>query len=138
MTVYLDTSVVLRVLLRQPHPIACWGQWQKACASRLWRTEALRVVDRVRLAGAIDDPEVVRLRTAIERVDQTLYVVALTDVILLRAEEPFPTVVGTLDSLHLATALALRRRDPVDRFLTHDRQLGQAAQALGFTVEGID
>ena len=138
MTVYLDTSVVLRVLLRQPNPISCWGQWQKAYASRLWRTEALRVVDRLRLAGEIDDLEVVRLRTAIGRVDQTLYVVALTDAILVRAEEPFPTVVGTLDSLHLATALALCRRNPIDRFLTHDLQLGRAAQALGFAVEGID
>jgi hypothetical protein len=26
-TVYLDTSVILRVLLRQPNPITGWGQW---------------------------------------------------------------------------------------------------------------
>ena len=33
----------------------------------------------------------------------------------------------------------LRQPDPtIDRFLTHDQQLGQAARALAFTVEGID
>jgi predicted nucleic acid-binding protein len=136
-TVYLDTSVVLRVLLRQPNPVACWGQWDSACSSRLWRTEAFRALDRLRLTGEIDDAEVVRLRTNIERVDPTLHVVALSDAILLRAEEPFPTVVGTLDGIHLATALVLRRHGPMDRFLTHDQQLGQAARGLGFAVEGV-
>jgi len=95
-------------------------------------------VDRLRLDGDLDDPEVVRLRIAIGHVDQTLHTVALTEAILARAGEPFPTVVGTLDGLHLATALAVRCYEPIDQFLTHDQQLGRAAQALGFAVAGID
>jgi len=137
-TVYLDTSVVLRTILGQPKQVPCWGRWDKAWSSRLWRTEALRTVDRLRLTGEVDDPEVVRLHTDIDLVDLTLHVVALTDAIMLRAEESFPTVIGTLDGIHLATALLLRRHGSIDLFLTHDRQLGQAARALGFTVEGLD
>ncbi|MCK5803746.1 MAG: PIN domain-containing protein [Lentisphaeria bacterium] len=138
MTVYLDTSVVLRVLLGQPRKISCWGRWDKAWSSRLWHAEALRTADRLRLTGEIDDPQVVRLRTDIDLVDQTLHVVTLTDAIWLRAEESFPTVVGTLDGIHLATALRLRHHSAIDLFLTHDQQLGLAARSLGFTVEGVD
>jgi predicted nucleic acid-binding protein len=53
MTVYVDTSVVLRVLLREPNPVRIWGQWNKAYSSALWRVEALRTVDRLRLTHEI-------------------------------------------------------------------------------------
>jgi predicted nucleic acid-binding protein len=49
MTVYVDTSVVVRVLLREPNPVQIWGQWNKAYSSALWRVEALRTADRLRL-----------------------------------------------------------------------------------------
>jgi len=48
MTVYVDTSVVLRILLHEPNPVTIWGQWSKAYSSALWRVEALRTVDRLR------------------------------------------------------------------------------------------
>jgi hypothetical protein len=51
MTVYLDTSVVLRVLFREPNPLDMWGKWEKAVSSSLWRVEALRTVDRLRLSN---------------------------------------------------------------------------------------
>jgi N-acyl-D-aspartate/D-glutamate deacylase len=41
-TVYLDTSTVLRVLLRQPKPLAIWAQWDRAYASELLHVEACR------------------------------------------------------------------------------------------------
>jgi hypothetical protein len=30
MIVYVDTSVVLRILLHEPNPVAIWGEWSKA------------------------------------------------------------------------------------------------------------
>jgi predicted nucleic acid-binding protein len=47
MIVYVDTSVVLRILLQEPNPLRIWGQWHKAYTSALWRVEALRTVDRL-------------------------------------------------------------------------------------------
>ena len=35
MTAYIDTSVVLRILLREPNPVEIWGQWNKAYSSAL-------------------------------------------------------------------------------------------------------
>lgn len=134
MRVYVDTSVALRVLFHEPHPLPGWGQWTEAYSSRLWYVEALRVVDRARLTGMIDDPQVAQLRRDIEVVHSVLHVVALTEPVLARAAEAFPTVLGTLDAIHLASALSVR--DVVDAFLTHDAQLATAAAATGFEVQG--
>lgn len=47
------------------------------------------------------------------------------------------TSVGTLDALHLATALAVRAQVPSMVLATHDRELGLAATAMGFNVLGV-
>lgn len=136
MTVYLDTSVVLRVLFHEPDPAKIWSKWDKAYSSNLWRVEALRTVDRLRLSGDLSDGEVADLARDIRIVHETLSIQSLNDSILQRASESFPTAVGTLDALHLSTALAIRVFDKLDIFLTHDLRLGTAARSLGMEVDG--
>ncbi|HZA53325.1 MAG TPA: type II toxin-antitoxin system VapC family toxin [Candidatus Udaeobacter sp.] len=137
MTVYIDTSVILRILFREPNPVEVWGKWQRAFSSSLWRVEALRTVDRLRLSGDVSDEDVADLVRDIRVVHETLAIYPLSERILQRASESFPTVVETLDAIHLATALALREVEPIDSLLTHDSQLATAAQSLGFTVLGV-
>jgi len=137
MTVYLDTSVPLRVLFHEPNPLTLWAKWDKAYSSSLWRVEALRTVDRLRLSGDLSDREVADLVRDIRIIHETLAIQPLNDSILERASESFPTVVGTLDALHLSTALAIREFEKLDLFLTHDFQLGTAARSVGFDVLGI-
>ena len=49
-----------------------------------------------------------------------------------------PTELGTLDALHLATAVLWRQMSGVDLVMaTHDLALGMAAQAHGFPVVGL-
>ena len=67
MTVYLDTSTVLRVLRRQPKPLAIWARWERAYASELVHVEACRVIDRLRLGGALDDQGVAEVLIAKHR-----------------------------------------------------------------------
>jgi hypothetical protein len=67
-----------------------------------------------------------------------LEVVPLEGAILERAGVPFPTSLGTLDALHLATPLAIRDDLPGIVFATHDDELGLAASAMGFDVRGVD
>jgi predicted nucleic acid-binding protein len=136
MTVYLDTSVVLRVLFHEPNPLRLWARWDKAYSSSLWRVEALRTVDRLRLSGDLSDREVADLARDIRTVHETIAILPLSDSILQRASESFPTVVGTLDALHLSTALAVRGIAKLDLFLTHDLRLGTAAQSVGLEVLG--
>ena len=138
MIVYVDTSVVLRVLLHEPNPVGIWGQWNKAYSSALWRVEALRTVDRLRLTHEISDTEVAELVRDIQITHETFAIHPITNQVLQRASETFPTVVGTLDAMHLATALSIREIESLDLLLTHDSQLSTAARSLGFEVMGID
>ena len=131
MTVYLDTSVVLRCLLHEPQPITCWGKWQAAYSSRVWLTEAQRTVDRLRLEGRIGDADVARLHTELLVVHDTLHIVPVSGDVLARAGEAFATTLGPLD------AIAVRASMRVDRLLTHDRQLAVAAMSTGFAVDGV-
>ena len=138
MIVYVDTSVVLRVLLHEPNPVRIWGQWNKAYSSALWRVEALRTVDRLRSTHEISDAEVAELVRDIQITHETFAIHPITNQVLQRASETFPTVVGTLDAMHLATALSIREIESLDLLLTHDSQLSTAARSLGFEVMGID
>jgi predicted nucleic acid-binding protein len=138
MKVYLDTSVVLRVLFREPNPINIWAKWDKAYSSALWRVEALRTVDRLRLRHEISDLQVADLVREIQLIHETLAICSVEEKILQRASETFPTVVGTLDAIHLASALAIRESENLEFILTHDLQLGTAARSLGFSVMGVE
>ncbi len=138
MNVYLDTSVILRVLFRDPHALPEWGRWSQASASALWEIETRRTIDRARLEGALDDVLVASAHDQVNLLRQHILTVHVTDTILERAGDAFPTVIGTLDAIHLATAIHLRNHMTLDCFLTHDRQLGTAAKAMGFTVDGVN
>jgi hypothetical protein len=46
-----------------------------------------------------------------------------------------PTIVKTLDAIHLASAIVIRERRGIELlFATHDTQQAIAARALGFTT----
>jgi hypothetical protein len=137
-TVYLDTSTVLRVVLSQPEPLGIWGKWEAACASELLGVEARRVLDRLRLEGTLDDDQVGTFQAALARVERTIDGIRLTRLVLGRAALPMATPVKTLDALHLASALLWRERRSQDLiFATHDPQQARAARALGFECVGV-
>jgi predicted nucleic acid-binding protein len=139
MTVYIDTSVVLRRLLRQPDPIADWGSWDAAYTSVLCRTEFSRTLDRLRLEGSITDDQRAAVQQQFERFWSSVHGIRLEEEVLLRAEHSFSTIIGTLDAIHLASALVVQARGlaTLQLLLTHDEQLGRAARAVGFAVGGV-
>ena len=138
MNVYLDSSTVLRVLLRQPKPLATWGAWELAYASELLHLEACRVIDRLRLERVLDDDGVADAREALAGVERALSIVPLSGAVMDRASLPMATIVTTLDALHLASALLVRERLRIDVvFATHDPQQARGARALGFDCIGI-
>jgi predicted nucleic acid-binding protein len=64
--------------------------------------------------------------------------VGVSDVVLERASEPLPTSLGTLDAIHLATALLWKELTNVDLVMaTHDGELALGAQAHGLPVVGV-
>jgi hypothetical protein len=69
---------------------------------------------------------------------EAIDLVLLRPPVLSRASEPMAMPLGTLDALHLATALIWRDRiGPLSTMATHGTALGQAARAFGFDVRGI-
>lgn len=134
MIVYLDSSVVLRVLLGQKNSWEDWAKWKRAYSSTLLHLECQRVIDRLRLESAIDDKGVAHAGTELRRLQRSIGRVTLTQHVLDRAALPMPSTIRTLDAIHLASALILRERKHPDlSFITHDAQQATAAKALGFT-----
>jgi predicted nucleic acid-binding protein len=134
---YVDSSVLLRVLLGQPHRLREWRAIETAVASELVEVECLRTLDRLRLLGAASDRELALRRAALLALLQSFEIVELGRPVLARAARPFPTALGTLDALHLATADLWRERYGGDMSMaTHDGALAIAARASGFTVIG--
>jgi predicted nucleic acid-binding protein len=135
---YIDTSVVLRVVLGQPDRLAEWKSIVTGVASGLVEVECLRVIDRLRLSAGLSDEETARRRETVYRVLESLEVVDPTSIVLRRAAQPLPTPLGTLDAIHLATAAMWREsRGKELAIATHDRALGTAARASGFRVLGL-
>jgi predicted nucleic acid-binding protein len=138
MTVYLDTSTVLRVVLGQADPLAIWGKWSVACASELLGVEARRALDRLRLEGVLDDEQVGDFHAALAAIERTIDQIRVTRLVLGRGALPMATPVKTLDALHLASALLWRERRGGDLlFATHDPRQARAARGLGFECIGL-
>lgn len=134
MNVYVDTSVVLRVILGERGRLRGWARIRHPVSSELARVECFRTLDRARLARLLGDEEVAKRRAFGEQVLASFTKIALSRRVLRAAAEPLPTTLGTLDAIHLASAQAFRARVPDLRFATHDAALAVAARAVGFTL----
>lgn len=136
MKAYVDTSVVLRIALGEARPLREWRSLQMAVASELVRIESLRSLDRARILLHLPDDELAERRAAVLTILSGFHSAGLDARVLARAADPFPTLIRTLDALHLATALLVRAEHPDLVFATHDRELATAARAVGFQVIG--
>lgn len=138
MIAYVDASVLLRLALGQPNALAEWPKIQRGVSSALVKTESLRALDRLRLRAKLPDAEVATRRAAILSLIASIEVVDLDGVVLDRASQPMPTELGTLDAIHLATALLWKEMTGEGLSMaTHDEALGLGAKAHGLPVIGV-
>ena len=116
-----------------------YARYDRLVSSELIAVESSRTIDRLRLQGALTTEEAAAsLRVVIEWLE-AIDLVLLRPPVLSRASEPLPTPLGTLDAMHLATALVWRDRMGVPIIVvTHDSALGLAARTFGLEVRGID
>ena len=138
MIAYIDTSALLRIVLREPGALDELRTCDGLVSSEVIVVESARTIDRLRLQGSLTtDEAAARLRIVNEWLE-AIDLVLLRPAVLSRASEPMPLPLGTLDALHLATALAWRdRMGSLPTMATHDTALGLAAHAFGFDVRGI-
>ena len=137
MNLYVDTSALLRFALGEPGAVRELRAADRLVSSELLAVESRRTIDRLQRMGDLRPNEAARrldvLATWIEAIDLVL----LRAPILLRAGDPLPSPLGTLDAIHLATALVWRdRMDQALTLATHDAALGLVARGFGLPVIG--
>lgn len=138
MIAYIDASVLLRVALGQPDALPEWRRIDRGVASALVTTESLRTLDRLRLRAGLPDGEVAMRRATILALIEALELVEIDSTVLDRAAQPMPTEMGTLDAIHLATALLWKESNRARLIMaTHDAALALGARAHGFQVVGV-
>ena len=123
---YLDTSAFLKLVVAEEGSTAmrAWatGDSVQLVASDLLRTEALRASRRHSPAALL------QARMLLDAV----HLMALTADVCDRATELDPSILRSLDALHLASALMLG--DDLEAVVTYDERLAAACAAHGIPV----
>lgn len=124
---YLDSSAFVKLVVEEDGSAALRRHVAEPGArfvsSALLRTEAMRAVRHA------DPAMIASMRVALRRVD----LVGLDDRILDAAAGLDPTVLRTLDAIHLATAMALG--DDLTAIVSYDERMLEAARFLGLPTE---
>lgn len=138
MIAYVDASVLLRLVLAQPDALKEWSGVDHGVASALIATESMRTLDRLRVRARLPDAELASRRAKALELIASLHIVDVDATVLDRAAQPMPTELGTLDAIHLATALLWRDMTGAHLTMaTHDAALAIAAAAHGLPVVGV-
>ena len=119
---YVDSSALVKLAIAEPESAALRRYLARRApliSSTLARTEVLRAL---LLEG---DPGLARGRAVLSRID----LVRMNDRILEGAGTLLPTGLGSLDAIHLATALALGQ--DLVRIVTYDERMLDGARELG-------
>ena len=134
---YLDSSVLLRWLLGEPDQIKDLKKIEKFYSSVLIRIESKRVLHRLLKSSDITESEFEKLSKDLVELLKRVSLIEFGRSIQRRSEESFTFNIGTLDAIHLASALAIRGLDEII-FLTHDKDLARNARALDFDLLGVE
>lgn len=123
---YLDTSALVKLVVSEAETAAlrAWlvAAEREPVSCDLARTELLRAVRR-----AAPD-RVVQARAVLD----SITLMTVTTATFEEAGRLHPTLLGSLDAVHLAAALSLG--DDLDGVVTYDDRLAEAAQANGVPV----
>jgi predicted nucleic acid-binding protein len=126
---YLDSSALVKLVSVEAESRALStyldGTTDALAASVVAEVEVVRAARRV---GGVASPEEERARALVEG----LLLIALDEPVVAQAIEAAPAL-RSLDAIHLATALSVRR--DLSAFVTYDARLADAAHAAGLPVE---
>lgn len=136
MIAYLDSSLVLRYILKGESTIKHAFAFELVVSSELLEIECRRVLHRCRMQGELNDHTFVTAVSRLEKVLAGIALIGLSVEVKKRAMDSFPVVIKTLDALHLATALFCAEKRPEEKIhvFTHDEGMNRCAAVLGFGV----
>ena len=123
---YIDTSALAKLVIAEPESDALQAWFAQAdrdpVSCDLARTELLRAVRRT------NPTQVVRAREVLDSVT----LIDVTTSMFEHAGLLDPTLLRTLDAIHIAAALVLG--DDLDAIVTYDERLAHAATTNGIAV----
>jgi predicted nucleic acid-binding protein len=128
--IYIDTSVALAELLAEDRRPAASFWHETLVSSRLLEYEVWIRVHARRLVASHGEAA----RALVGRIA----LLELVSPVLIRALEPFPKPVRTLDALHLASTEFLRDREPAIQLATYDGRQAAAAKAMGIALYDLE
>jgi predicted nucleic acid-binding protein len=136
MRTYVDSSIVLRYILSEDPALKTAQASDAVGSSDLLVIECQRVLQRERMAAHLDDQQYAGCVALLEDILGQLHLIEIGPAVKRRAAGPFPTVIGTLDAIHLASALLWADAEPENQvaILTLDKQLALCARTLGLRV----
>ncbi len=136
MVAYLDSSVILRHILRGEAAISQALACERVVSSELAEIECRRVIQRCRLQGQLDDKGMAQASVRLDAVLAGISLIALSRAVKRRAMGAFPVSVKTLDALHLASALVLAEKleDEALILYSYDEGMNRCARVLGFAA----
>ena len=138
MILYAESSAILSWLIGEPtsrEVAAALTGAERVVTSALTGVECARSLSRARHQGRITRVEELAALQLYASREQTWYVSALSERILVRAKAPLPNdPVRALDALHVASALVMQEEIGPLAVLSLDARRRASAHALGFEV----
>lgn len=125
-TFYVDASAAVKLIVEEPES---WALTDTLAGNQLISSEVCRVeLSRALLRLGLGEGAQRLARTVVERIE----LLRLDEQILDRASDVGPSNLRALDSIHLASALALGRE--LDAVITYDSRLARAAENAGLVA----
>ncbi|MEZ0072213.1 type II toxin-antitoxin system VapC family toxin [Planotetraspora sp. GP83] len=130
MTIYLDTSALLKLAVREDESVMLEAWLRDEAQQGVgWATSTLTEVELPRAAGRADPESLVNVPVLLSG----LTLIEMDAEIRRNAASITPFGLRTLDAIHLASALYLGRA--LSTLVTYDRRLADAARRAGVKVE---
>jgi len=132
---YIDSSVLLRYLLGSDGQAVGLFSWEQAVSSTLLQLECRRTFHRLRLMQEINDAEFAALNEQLREMLLQFGLFEITPSVMEMAGSSFGVNLGSLDAIHLATAILWQPDSPGEKVIfTHDTALSHAARGCGLKV----
>ncbi len=131
-TVYLDSSVVLRWLLKDTNSLSDFGGWKHAASSFLLEVECIRALDRLKNENKINAETYADLLAQLNEFTRSMQLFDIDARVLGMAKSQYIAPVKTLDAIHIAT-VQLWQQELSEKILllSHDHKMNLIAKSLG-------
>jgi predicted nucleic acid-binding protein len=136
--IYLDSSALLRFLLQHSNFINLVEYKNEFVSSELLRLECQRALIRYRLNQELRDEGLLQLTEQLNDLLSRISLLKVNSEILESASQNWGVNLGSLDSIHLASALFIKKeKKSAIQIFTHDKALYTAARLSNLEVTGV-